>query len=325
MFSFIVKRLLNLVILFFGITLISFFVIKLSPGSPAGIYAFNTKVDPQVLEKIEKHYGLDKPIMTQYFVWLKNILRLDFGVSLSDSRKVSVKILERMPVTLGINLISMFLIFSLSIPLGLWSGFRKNSFLDRLVTIFVFIGFAIPSFWIALILMELLGVEWGILPISGLKSIDYEYFTWYQKLLDISWHLILPIGVAIFGSLAGLSRYARSKTVEIINSDYIKAAKAKGLSPRWIISKHILRGIMLPIVTMLGLSLPGLLGGSVIFETIFSIQGMGLLFYEAVCSRDDTLIMGLLVIGAILTLLGNFLADISYSLVDPRIRYKGDT
>jgi peptide/nickel transport system permease protein len=215
----------------------------------------------------------------------------------------------------------MLVIFSLALPLGLWSGFRRGTIFDRGTTLLVFIGFATPSFWLALILMQWLGVELGLFPISGLKSIDFEYFSSGRKVVDVLWHLCLPVFVASFGSLAGLSRYSREKILDVLGQDYIRTAKAKGLGSNRIIYRHALKPVMLPVITILGLSVPGLLGGSVIFETIFSIAGMGRLFFEAVMMRDYTVIMGLLVISAVLTLLGNLIADIGYAWADPRIRY----
>ncbi len=321
MLSFFIRRVFSLAILFIGITVITFFVIRLAPGSPVSVTLFNPKVSLEVQEKMKRIYGLDKPIIAQYTQWFQNILRLNFGVSLSDGRSVSAKIAERLPITLSINIISLFMVLLISIPLGLWAGLNKGSVFDHLVTIFVFIGFALPVFWFALLCMQFFGVWLGWFAVSGVHSLDFENLPLFGKIADLFRHLVLPIGIIVFGSLAGLSRYARAKTVEVMDSDYIRTAYAKGLSHSYILRQHVLRGVSLPVVTILGLSLPGLLGGSVILETIFSIPGMGMLFYDAVMTRDYTLIMGLLTMGALLTLLGNFFADISYMLLDPRIRY----
>jgi len=189
-----------------------------------------------------------------------------------------------------------------------------------LTGVFVFIGFAIPTFWLALLLMILFGVNLDWLPISGLRSMNYEYMPPLVAFVDLIKHLILPVTLAAFGGLAGLSRYMRSNMLEVIRQDYIVTARAKGLPERAVIYKHALRNALLPVITLLGLSVPGLIGGSVIFETIFGIPGMGQLFYMSVMSRDYPVVMGILVIGAVLTLLGNLLADVSYALADPRIR-----
>jgi peptide/nickel transport system permease protein len=214
----------------------------------------------------------------------------------------------------------MVLIFLIAIPIGVLSAVRQGSTFDRVMSVFVFLGFAIPTFWLALLLMILFGIHLDWLPISGIRSLNYEYLPPAEAFWDFLKHLILPVSIAAFGGLAGLSRYMRSNMLEVIRQDYITTARAKGLPERTVIYKHALRNAMLPVITLLGLSVPGLIGGSVIFETIFSIPGMGQLFYMAVMSRDYPVVMGILVIGAVLTLIGNLLADVSYALADPRIR-----
>lgn len=247
-------------------------------------------------------------------------MRFDFGVSFVDSRPVIKKIGERIPITLAINLASIVLILLIGVPIGVSSAVNEGSFYDRSMTVFVFVGFAIPSFWLSLILMDLIGVRWGLLPISGIKSLEFEKFGFFEKVVDVARHLVLPVFVSAFGGLAGISRYMRSNMVQVLGQDYIRTARAKGLKESQVVYKHALKNALLPVVTILGLSIPGLIGGSVIFESIFSIPGMGRLFYESVMARDYPVIMGVLVIGATLTLLGNLLADISYAAVDPRIK-----
>jgi peptide/nickel transport system permease protein len=237
-----------------------------------------------------------------------------------DSRPVMTKIMERIPITITIELISMLLILLIGIPIGISSAIREGGLYDKSMTVFVFIGFAVPTFWLSLVLMDFIGVRWGILPISGIKSLEFEKFGFFEKVIDVSRHLVLPVFVSAFGGLAGISRYMRSNMLNVLKQDYIRTARAKGLSEKEVLYKHALKNALLPVVTILGLSVPGLIGGSVIFESIFSIPGMGRLFYESVMARDYPVIMGVLVIGAVLTLLGNLLADISYAAVDPRIK-----
>jgi peptide/nickel transport system permease protein len=308
--------------LFFGITLISFFVIHLAPGSPTDLQTqMNPKVSTEAIQRLRAFYGLDKPLHVQYLIWLKKLIKLDFGNSFSpDNRKVIEKIAERIPVTIMINVLSLLLILAVAVPIGVLSATHQNSFFDKFTTVFVFIGFAVPTFWLALLLMILFGVQLGWLPISGIKSLGYEPSSLFMIILDRTKHLILPVLLSAFGGLAGFSRYVRSNMLEVIRQDYIKTARAKGLSERTVVYHHALRNALLPVLTILGLSVPGLIGGSVIFETIFAIPGMGQLFYWSVMSRDYPVIMGILVIGAFLTLIGNLLADLSYSLADPRIR-----
>lgn len=320
--NYILKRLLAIVPLFFGITLISFFVIHLAPGSPLDFQLqMNPKISSESIQRLRSFYGLDKPLYLQYLIWLKKLLKFDFGNSFSpDNRKVIDKIVERLPVTITINLLSLCLILMVSIPIGIFSAVHQNSFFDKITTIFVFIGFAIPTFWLALLCIIFFGIHLGWLPISGLKSFNIINSNIITLIIDRIKHLVLPVLISAFGGLAGFSRYVRSSMLEVIRQDYIKTARAKGLSENIVIYRHALRNALLPVITILGLSIPGLIGGSVIFETIFAIPGMGQLFYGGVMARDYPLIMGILVIGSLLTLVGNLLADISYSLADPRIR-----
>jgi peptide/nickel transport system permease protein len=323
MLSYIIRRLFGIIPLLLGITVISFMIIHLAPGKPTTLeQSMNPKVSPEVRLRLERLYGLDKPLHVQYLNWLSKLIRFDFGRSFSDNRPVLEKILERIPLTLTINVLSLVLILLAAIPIGVKSAVRPDGLFDRLSTVFVFMGFAVPAFWLALLLMNLLGINLGWLPISGIKSLDFEYFNLWHKTLDLARHLILPIFVSSIGGLAGISRYMRSSMVEALSQPYIYTARAKGLTQNKVVYKHALRNAVLPIVTILGLSLPGLLGGSVIFESIFALPGIGRLFYEAVMMRDYSLIMAEIVLGAVLTMLGNLLADISYAYVDPRIRYK---
>jgi peptide/nickel transport system permease protein len=322
MLRYIAHRLLLTVPLLIGISLISFLVIYAAPGGPVEMATdLNPRVTAEARERLKAYYGLDQPVHVQYVRWLGRMATLDFGQSFSrDGRQVSEKIVERIPVTLSINVLSMFLIFLVAVPLGVYSAVRKDSWFDRISTVAVFTGFAVPTFWLALLLMILFGVQLGWLPISGLVSLEYESFTFAGKIWDRVSHLILPVFVSAFGGLAGLSRYMRSNMLEVIRQDYIAAARAKGLPERKVVFRHAMRNALLPFITILGLSVPGLLGGSVIFESIFAIPGLGQLFYQGVMSRDYPLIMGSLVIGAFLTLIGNLLADVGYAYADPRIR-----
>jgi peptide/nickel transport system permease protein len=322
MIGYIVKRLIFMIPLLIGISIICFVVMHLAPGSPTDMETqMNPRVSAEMKERLRAMYDLDKPLHQQYLIWVKKLLVLDLGISFSsDHRPVADKILERLPITILLNVLSMILILLIAIPIGVLSAVHQNSFFDRITSIFVFTGFAMPTFWLALLLMILFGVQLGWLPISGIRSLNYEYLPAGKAFLDLIKHLIMPVLLSAFGGLAGFSRYMRANMLEVIRQDYITTARAKGLPERIVIYKHALRNALLPLVTILGLSVPGLIGGSVIFETIFAIPGMGQLFYMAVMSRDYPTVMGILFIGAVLTLLGNLLADISYALVDPRIR-----
>jgi peptide/nickel transport system permease protein len=319
---YLLKRILFMLPMLLGITLISFSVIHLAPGTPVELQTtMNPKASLEAQKRLKELYGLDKPLHVQYWDWLKRMAFLDFGRSFSpDRRPVWDKIKERIGITLSLNLLSLILILALALPMGVLAAYWAHSWFDKATTLLVFLGFAMPSFWLALLLILFFGVYLDWLPISGLTSLQFSQFTFWGKVQDLAAHVTLPVLGAAFLGLAGMSRYMRGSMLEVIRQDYITTARAKGLPERTVIFKHALRNALLPVITILGLSVPGLIGGSVIFETIFAIPGMGQLFWGAVMARDYPLVMAELVIGALLTLLGNLLADVSYALVDPRIR-----
>ncbi len=318
--SFLVKKTIELIPTFFGITLIIFIIIHLAPGNPINsMGTFNPNISAESLENMKKLYHLDKPLYIQYIMWLKSMLSLNFGVSLVDGVSVMSKIAERLPITIGINAAVLVLSFIISIPIGVSSAINKDSLLDKFFTFFVFSGYAMPSFWLALLLMILFGVKLDILPISGLHSLNVKPNT-LSYYADFAKHLIIPISIGVYGSLAGFSRYIRRGVIDVLDKDFIKMLYLRGAT-KWQIYKHVLKNAMLPLVTILGLSIPALIGGSVIMESIFAIPGMGQLFYLSALSRDYPTIMGILTLSSILTLIGNLIADISYALIDPRIRY----
>jgi peptide/nickel transport system permease protein len=319
---FVVRRFVLVVPLLIGVTFISFIVISLAPGGPLDFMeAENPDLSPDVKRQLTELYGLDKPLVVQYGNWLARIARLDFGRSfLPDGRPVLAKIGERMPVTLALNVVELLIIVAVAVPIGVLSATRQYSVFDKVTTMFVFVGFATPDFWLALLLMSLFGAQLGWLPISGLRHINWEYLSFWTQQWDLLSHLILPIAVATFGGLAGFSRYMRQSMLEVIRQDYVQTARAKGLSEEVVIGKHALRNALLPVVTILGLSLPGLIGGSVIIESVFAIPGMGQLMVQSIYARDYPVVMGNLVIVAFLTLIANLFADLAYGLVDPRIR-----
>ncbi|SKA73762.1 peptide/nickel transport system permease protein [Paucidesulfovibrio gracilis DSM 16080] len=325
----IIKRLLLkflwVAVVFFGITVISFWVIHLAPGSPTDLETqLNPAVTPEAQQRLQALYGLDRPIHEQYFSWLGRMVTFDFGQSLSgDHRPVWDKIKERLPLTFGMNVASLVLTLFIAVPIGVLSAWRRGGAFDKSMTILVFVGFAMPGFWLALLLMQAFGIWWNILPISGLTSLDYPQLGFFGKIGDLAAHLALPIFIYTFGSLAGLSRFMRTSMLEVLRQDYIMTARAKGLPTRAVIFRHALRNALMPVITILGLSVPGLIGGSVIIESIFALPGLGQLFYQAVMARDYPLIMGSLVLGAVLTLAGNLLADVGYGLADPRARRVG--
>ncbi|MDQ6993772.1 MAG: ABC transporter permease [Mariprofundus sp.] len=326
MIVYISKRLAAMIPLLFGITIISFAMMHLAPGEPSVVgQEFNPKVSTQDIERLRSYYGLDQPLYQQYWQWLQRLAVLDFGHSFSaDGRAVWDKIIERVPVTLTINILAMLCIILIAIPIGVASAVRRDSWFDKGMTLFVFIGFAIPSFWLGLLLMIGLGVNLQWLPVSGLHDYSWQQMGFWQQQWDLLQHLILPVFVSAIGGLAGMSRFMRSGMLDVIRADYITTARAMGIPENSIRYRLALKNGILPIITLLGLSIPGLIGGSVIVEQLFSLPGMGLLFFEAVMARDYPLVMGITVIGAVLTLLGNLIADIAYAWADPRIRHGGN-
>ncbi len=320
--KFLLRRLLMMIPLLLGISFISFVILQLAPGDPASLnIGMNSKVDPSYLLKLRQSYGLDDPLMVQYWHWLKRICLLDFGTTFQDNRPVIAVIGERLPATLLLSGLSEVLLFLVAVPLGILAAYYQNRWYDRFISVFSFVGFSMPSFWLALLLMLLFGVKMNLLPVSGMTSTEAEYLPWTDRFWDLIAHLILPLAVTTFGGLASVSRYARTSMLEVIRQNYIRTARAKGLSEFQVIFRHALPNALIPIVTLLGLSLPNLIGGSFIIETIFSWPGMGRLGFESVLSHDYPLLMGIGIITGFLTLLGNLLADVSYAVLDPRIRY----
>jgi len=310
------KRLLEFIPLLFFISLISFFLMKLAPGDPVQMM-----IDPHItasdLLQLKKNLGLDLPLWQQYLVWLKNILMGNFGTSLVTSRPVLEMILERLPATLLLMVASFGVTLVIAIPLGIKSAQSQNSLVDHSITFFSFITMSIPSFWLALMLMLLLALWIPILPSSGMYNLETSL--WLRP-FDILWHMILPVLVLTIGELAAYVRYLRASMIGVLKQNYIRTALAKGLDSKTVIQKHALKNALLPLITILGLSLPGLFGGAFIIEKIFSWPGMGMLGVNAIFARDYPLIMGLILFSSFLIMLGNLLADLAYSWADPRIR-----
>lgn len=302
----------------FIISLISFIAINLAPNS----FFANGELNPNITEESIAHlksiYGLDKPLYVQYFSWVFAILQLDFGISFASGQMVKDEILNRIPITLTINIISLVLVFVLSLYLGIKSALSKNSFFDKFTSQLSLLSFSMPSFYLALLLVLFFSIYLEWLPIAGLHSISNASGVEYY--LDMAWHLVLPIFVIVFGGIGSFTLYIRSLTIEILKSDYIFFAQSRGLRQKEILRYYILPNLYPPVITLLGLSLPGVIGGSVILESIFSIDGMGLLFYQSALSHDYPVIMGILIIGAFLTLLGNMLADLLLLKLNPNMK-----
>jgi peptide/nickel transport system permease protein len=325
------KRILLIIPTFLGITLITFLMIRLAPGDYTSLKAGLQgelragQIGQEILEQEKKLYGLDKPILVGYYEWVQKFIRLDFGKSRKDGRPVSTRLAEALPITLTLNLITLIIIYLISIPLGLFSAVKKNGFFDQGTSLLLFILYSLPSFWVALLLLLYLGggEYLDLFPLNGLLSDGLEQANWWEKFLDFSWHLVLPVVTLTYGGFAFLARYTRANLLEVIGQQYITVARAKGLSENKILFVHAFRNSLIPLITLMATLLPALLGGSVIVESIFSIPGMGQLAFEAILSRDIPVIMAIASISALLTLIGILLSDLLYALVDPRIRLEG--
>jgi peptide/nickel transport system permease protein len=319
MASFLVRRLLYTLITLVGISIISWVIITQAPGSPIAL-TLDPKVSPKIIEQMEKNYDLDKPIYQQYFLWIQRLFTGKL-YSFKDGRPVMEKIGERIWNTLLLNVVATLIIFSLAIPLGVFSARKQYSFLDNLGTFGAYLGISMPSFWLAYLLILGTVKVFGF-PVLGMRSFVTEGFTMTEIVMDRVWHLMLPSIILAIGGIAALSRYTRSSMLEVIRQDYIRTAKAKGIPEETVYYRHALRNALMPIVTLFGFLIPGLIGGSVIMETIFAWPGIGRLAYQAVLSRDYPMMMTINTITAVLVLAGNFVADILYGIVDPRIRYQ---
>ncbi len=299
----------------FLISLISFGAIHAAPNSFFAAGELNPNMTPEVLEHLKSVYGLDKPLHIQYFDWMINLLSLDFGVSFVSGQNVIDMVKDRIGITLIMNLTSMFFVFVISVYLGIKAAINSDRAGDIFIKQLSLFSFSMPSFYLALLMILLFAVKLEWFPIAGLHSIEPK--EGLSEYIDMAWHLFLPIFVMVFVSLGSMIIYVRSLVTEILKSDYYFFAKARGIGDKELLRYYILPNLMPPIITLLGLSLPGLIGGSVILESIFSIEGMGQLFYMSALSRDYPVIMGILMVTAFLTLLGNMFSDLILLKLNP--------
>ena len=315
MYEVVLRKLLYIVFMLFFISLISFGAIHLAPNSFLSGGELNPNMTKESIAALKAVYGLDKPLLQQYMDWMKNIVTFNFGVSFVTGSAVIDEIGKRIGITLSMNFIALVFVFVLSIWLGIKAALHYEEKEDYIIRQFSLVSFSMPSFYLALLLIIFFSLKLQLFPISGLHSIEPKTGVMYY--LDMVWHLILPVFVMIFVSLGSMIIYIRSLTLEILKSDYYFFAKSRGVTQRQLMLRYILPNLLPPIITLLGLSLPGLIGGSVILEAIFGIEGMGQLFYSSALSRDYPVIMGILMIGAFLTLLGNVIADLLLLKLNP--------
>jgi oppBC ABC transporter family, permease protein len=318
--KYILKRIIQTIPLLIIVSLISFFIIRLSPVDPLAELKLNPSVSPATVEKEKQRLGLDKPIIIQYGKWAYSFVRGDLGVT-STGEKVSQKLKERIPNTLLLTSIVIFLTWIVGVPLGIIAAVNWKTPFDRLLTVLTSIGMAIPSFFFAVLLL-IFAVKTGWFPIGGLTSPSFSEMTFGAKFLDITHHLILPVLVLFTISLAGLQRQMRANMLDVLDSDYVKFARAKGLPEFTVIYKHALRNAINPMITLLGFEFAGLLSGAALTEYVFQYPGLGRLILEAVMKSDINLVMASLMMGAVMLVLGNLIADILLIITDPRIRVK---
>jgi peptide/nickel transport system permease protein len=322
MFSYLARRLLLAALMLVLVTLCIYALVRSMPGDPAAAAIGDDpsiRLSDEQWEAVRKLYGLDKPWYQAYFVWIGNVLRGDLGHSLSQRQSVTSVIGERIGPTLLLSVSSLVLVYGLSIPLGLWTASRSGRTEERLATGALYALYSLPVFVAGLFLQLLFAVKLGWLPLVGMTSENYDQLSLWGKTWDIFRHALLPVACYTYGGLAYLTRFIHANLQDVLRQDYIRTARAKGVPPRRVLTQHAFRNTLIPLVTLLGISLPGLLSGSVLVEQIFNWPGMGRLFFEAIRARDYEVIMGLALVFSVLTLAGQLLADLLYAWVDPRV------
>ncbi len=317
--NFILKRVLHMIPLLLGITFLSFIIISLAPGDYISTLKMNPQISEDTIQRLEQEFGLDRPVHIQYLKWLWQILHLNLGDSIAYRVDVLGLIMSRTFNTIILSAASILFAWSLAIPIGIAVAYWQNSIFDRILSFFAFFGMAIPNFFLAFLFLYL-ALKTGWFPVGGTFSYDYDTLSLWGKITDRFHHRILPVIVLGTSGMAGLMRLMRGNILEIKNSDYVRTARAKGLGEGVIIFKHVLRNALNPFVTLAGYELGSLLGGAALVEAVLNLQGLGTMMLQAVMSQDIYLIMGSLLIGAILLIVGNLLADITLTIVDPRIK-----
>ncbi|MCP6761646.1 MAG: ABC transporter permease [Fischerella sp. CENA71] len=320
-FLYVVKRLLQALLTLFLASALSFFIIQLAPGDFLSTLQQNPKIDPARIEQLRRQFGLDKSWPEQFFLWLGRIITQgDFGTSFVYQRSVASLIWERVPATLLLAISSLIVTWAIAIPLGIVAAVQQNRFTDRILQVVSYAGQGFPSFITALLLLIFAQLTTPIFPVGGMTSINHTDLTWFGKILDIGWHMILPTVALSITSFAGLQRITRGELLDVLRQDYIQTARAKGLPENRVIYVHALRNAINPLITLLGFELAGLLSGAFIAEFFFNWPGLGRLTLQAVQNQDLYLLMASLVMGAVLLIVGNLIADLLLKAADPRIR-----
>ena len=319
--NYIIRRLLQLIPLLLVISFFVFMTLSLTGSSLRSLVVDNPSITPEIIQKLERIYGMDKPLLVRYFYWLKAFATGQWGYSREYHDSVIFLIRTRMAVTLSLTGLSFLISVTVAIPIGVYTALKQYSFFDYAATGLAFFGLSMPAFWFGLMLMLLFGIKLGWLPIGGFSTSGMDTANIFMRFLDHLKYLIMPAIVLGLQGMASWTRYTRSSLLEVLRMDYVRTARAKGLPERTVIYKHALRNALIPVITLLMLSIPHLFGGAVLTETVFSIFGIGRLLYTAIITSDTFLSMGTLMVLAILVVVSNFAADLLYAIVDPRIRY----
>ena len=315
MTRFLIRRLLGAIPLLLGVAVLSFVFMQLAPGGPDAMFARNARMTEEALQAIRHNMGLDRPVHEQLVIWLGNLARGDLGISYTQYRPVSEVIWDVVPNTLLLMGTGMMISLAAALIFGILAARRQYGFFDNATSFISYFGLAMPVFWFGLMLQLLFAVRLGWLPSAGMQSASGG------GALDVARHLVLPALTIAIGSIAGWSRYVRSSTIESLNQDYVRTARAKGMEEQRVMVGHVLRNALIPFVTVVGIDVPLFLTGAVLTETVYSWPGMGRLFFDALTVRDYPVLMGILLLGAVLIVLGNLIADILYGVLDPRISY----
>jgi len=323
MTSYLVRRFSYAVLTFLGITVATFTLIHSVPGDPITFFIGRggiKSVPPETIAKLRAEFHLDRPLPEQYLHWLRGVVTFDFGHSIMDRRPVRTVVLEKLPATFQLNLIAFLIAATLGVPIGLWSASRSGRLTERASAVGFFLLYSLPSFWVALMLIQLFSVRFQVLPLFGMVSDHHDTMSGGARLMDRLQHLVLPTLTLTYAQLAIFARFSKAAVTEVIRQDFITAARAKGAGNVAVMWRHAFRNALIPMITLLGLMIPYLISGSVIVEKIFQWDGIGLLYYDAILERDYPVVMALTVVTAVITLLASVLADVLYAFADPRVR-----
>lgn len=320
MVKYIIKRILVAIPLLFAMSLMTFFLMQITPGNFFDSLKLNPQISPDTIIRYEKLYHLDKPWFEQYFYCVGNLFKLELGYSFFYNVPVAQLISGRLWNTFILSLASLLFVWLVALPLGIWAAVRRNQWIDRVLSFGSFVGLSIPSFFLAILLLYAVS-QWGILPLGGMHSAGYDDLNGFGKMMDLLRHLVIPTVVISVGSIAALQRIMRGNMLDVLRQQYILTARAKGLPEHRVVYRHALRNAVNPLITLFGYELSGLLGGAALTEIICSWPGLGSLMLTAVRAKDVYLVMASMLMGGILLLLGNLIADILLACSDPRIRY----